>query len=199
MNRREALSKVALIVGGTVIGGEAFAAGLHLNQNAHPSSLFTPEDEKILHEIGGIILPAINGKPGANDANIGPFMAMMVSDCYREDQQKVFTAGLHRIKIDFKTAYGKNFLEGDTKSQLEYLKKLDAEQRANTLETKPGRREYLTVDGPPVHFFTMMRQLTILGFCTSEIGATKALRYVEAPGRYDGNVPYQKGQGAWAT
>ncbi|PSR56521.1 twin-arginine translocation pathway signal protein [Adhaeribacter arboris] len=198
MNRREAISKVALLLGGTVIGGEAFAAGLNLNPDTNSSSLFTPEDQKVLHEIGGIILPSINGKPGAKDANIGAFMAMMVSDCYSTDQQKVFTAGLNRIKTDFKATYNKDFLAGDAKSQLDYLKKLDTEQRAAAIDVKPGRREYLTLDGTPVHFFTMMRQLTILGFCTSKIGATKALRYVEAPGRYDGNVPYKKGEGAWA-
>lgn len=199
MNRREAISKVALILGGTVIGGEAFAAGFHLNPGTNAASLFTPEDVKVLHEIGSIILPAINGKPGAKDADIGTFMAMMVSDCYNAEQQKVFTAGLQKIKTDYKAAYKKDFLNGDPSSQLEFLKKLDDEQRASTETIKPGRREYLTVDGPPVHYFLMMRQLTILGFCTSEIGATKALRYVEAPGRYDGNVPYKKGEGAWAT
>ncbi len=198
MNRREAISKVALLLGGTVVGGEAFAAGFRLHSGNQASSLFSADDIKLLHEIGGIILPSINGKPGAKDADIGAFMAMMVSDCYNPEQQKAFTTGLQKIKTDFKTAYGQEFLQGKAPDQLEFLKKLDAEQRAAPVPAKTGRREYLSPDGPPVHYFLMMRQLTILGFCTSEIGATKALRYVEAPGRYDGNVPYKKGEGAWA-
>jgi len=45
----------------------------------------------------------------------------------------------------------------------------------------------------------MMKELTLLGYFTSEVGATKALRYIAVPGRYDGNVPYKKGDKAWAT
>jgi hypothetical protein len=44
----------------------------------------------------------------------------------------------------------------------------------------------------------MMKELTLLGFFTSEIGATKALKYVETPGSYNGNLPYKKGDRAWA-
>jgi hypothetical protein len=38
-----------------------------------------------------------------------------------------------------------------------------------------------------------MKELTILGFFTSEIGATKVLKYTPVPGRYNGCVP----QKAW--
>ena len=51
----------------------------------------------------------------------------------------------------------------------------------------------------PAHYFRMMKELTILGYFTSEIGATQALRYVAVPGRYEGCVPYTKGEKAWAT
>ena len=50
----------------------------------------------------------------------------------------------------------------------------------------------------PNYFYTMLKQLTLLGYFTSEIGCTQARRYIEAPGRYDGCVPYQKGDKAWA-
>ncbi|WP_394803568.1 gluconate 2-dehydrogenase subunit 3 family protein [Niabella hibiscisoli] len=44
----------------------------------------------------------------------------------------------------------------------------------------------------------MMRQLTLWGYFSSKEGMTKALRYVETPGRYDGAYPYKKGDKAWA-
>lgn len=49
------------------------------------------------------------------------------------------------------------------------------------------------------HYFMMIKQLTILGYFTSEIGATKALRYMAVPGKYDGSYPFKKGDKAWAT
>jgi hypothetical protein len=44
-----------------------------------------------------------------------------------------------------------------------------------------------------------MKQLTLLGYFTSEIGATQTLRYVAVPGKYEGCIPYKKGDKAWAT
>jgi hypothetical protein len=44
----------------------------------------------------------------------------------------------------------------------------------------------------------MMKELTMLGYFTSEIGCTQARRYVETPGHYDGNLPYKKGDKAFA-
>lgn len=50
-----------------------------------------------------------------------------------------------------------------------------------------------------VHYFTLMKQLTLLGFFTSKPGATEALRHVAVPGRYDGCMEYKKGDRAWAV
>ena len=44
----------------------------------------------------------------------------------------------------------------------------------------------------------MMKELTLLGYFTSEIGCTQALRYAETPGHYEPCVPYLAGQPAWA-
>lgn len=44
----------------------------------------------------------------------------------------------------------------------------------------------------------MLRDLTVLGYFTSEIGATQALNYIEVPGRYEGCIDYKKGDKAWA-
>jgi hypothetical protein len=44
----------------------------------------------------------------------------------------------------------------------------------------------------------MMKELTMLGYFTSEIGCTKARRYVESPGKYEGCIPYKKGDKAFA-
>jgi hypothetical protein len=50
----------------------------------------------------------------------------------------------------------------------------------------------------PAHYFRMMKELTLLGYFTSEVGYTKAQRYVESPGRFDPCVPYTAGEPAWA-
>lgn len=52
---------------------------------------------------------------------------------------------------------------------------------------------------PLTPFFTLMKELTILGYFSSEIGCTQALDYVKIPGRYEGVVKLKPGQKAWAT
>lgn len=62
-----------------------------------------------------------------------------------------------------------------------------------------------SVSGPeaaikqPAHYFRMMKELALLGYFTSEIGCSRALRYVEAPGRFDPCIPYTPGEAAWAS
>jgi hypothetical protein len=60
-----------------------------------------------------------------------------------------------------------------------------------------GAAAALTADAPP-HYFRMMKELTLLGYFTSEIGCKQAQRYVESPGRFDPCVPYAPGERTWA-
>jgi hypothetical protein len=60
-----------------------------------------------------------------------------------------------------------------------------------------GQASAITADTPK-HYFRMMKELALLGYFTSEIGCKVALRYIEAPGRFEPCIPYQKGEKAWA-
>jgi len=44
----------------------------------------------------------------------------------------------------------------------------------------------------------LMKELTLLGYFTSEIGCSQAMRYRETPGRFDPCVPYTPGETSWA-
>jgi hypothetical protein len=71
------------------------------------------------------------------------------------------------------------------------------QENAPTPEAGAGGATAITADAP-AHYFRMMKELALLGYFTSEIGYTKAMRYVESPGRYDPCAPYTKGEPAWA-
>jgi Gluconate 2-dehydrogenase subunit 3 len=51
----------------------------------------------------------------------------------------------------------------------------------------------------PAHYFRMMKELALLGYFTSEVGCTQAMRYIESPGRFDPCIPYTPGEPAWAA
>lgn len=189
MDRRQALSRVALILGGTVVGANFFLEGCKpADQEAKTGLDFDANDIAYLDEVAETILPA-TATPGAKAAKTGAFMTVMVKDCYEQKNQKIFREGMNTLNNQSKKKFDKVFLEITPEQRHELLVEIDKEQAKYTSEKKQ--------DDPP-HYFRLMKELTLLGFFTSEVGATQALRYVEAPGRYDGCIPYKKGDRDWA-
>jgi hypothetical protein len=191
MDRREALSRVALILGGTIIGANVFLEGCKpADKKAMTGLDFQPEDIAYLDEVGETILPTTASSPGAKAAGVGTFMTVMVKDCYEEKDQKVFTEGMQKLEDASKKKHGKYFMESTPEQRHALLVELDNEQKEYAKNKKKEDAN---------HYFRMMKELTLLGYFTSEIGATKAMRYIESPGRYEACIPYKKGDKAWST
>ena len=187
MNRREAISSVALLLGGTILGADAFLSGCKTKTDTGLS--FSPEKISFLDEVAETILPATS-TPGAKAAKVGEFMTVIVRDCYEEKDQKVFMDGLDKLEKASKDKNGKSFMDSTPEQRHDLLVALDAEQKAYQKAKK---------DGEPNHYFRMIKEMTLWGYFSSEVGATKALRYEAVPGRYEGCIPYKKGDKAWAT
>ena len=214
MDRREALSRVALIFGGTIIGAEAFLSGC--KNTPAKEGLFAADDISLLDEVGETILPTTASSPGAKAAQIGQFMKTIVTDCYDENDQRIFTEGIGKLNDAAKKKYDKSFMQLSADQKHDFLVGLDKEAKdrakeiaANDskltdeqrhqrkLEQDAGTYKRPAEDDP--HYFSLMKQLTLWGYFTSKPGATQALRYVAVPGRYEGCIPYKKGDKAWAT
>ncbi len=186
MNRREAVQHISLLLGGTIVGSTFFLSGC--KSDTSKEMAFTTNDAAYLDEIADTILPPTK-TPGAKAAKVGSFMIVMVNDCYDEKDQKIFHEGMGKLNDLSKKTYDKSFIESSPQQKHDLLVKLDNEQK-DYMKTKKK--------DDPSHYFRMMKELTLLGYFTSEIGCTQARRYVEVPGRYDGCVPYKKGDKAWA-
>lgn len=191
MNRREALKSVALMMGGTVIGAQAFLSSCQSEQEnvVKINDLFTDKDVILMNEIGETIIPTTD-TPGAKAADVGSLIALLVLDCYTPEDQKVFKDGLATVQKDFEKQYNHSFIEGKPEEKHAFLSKLN-----NELE--PYRNSKKKDD--PEHYFRMLKELTLLSYFSSEIGSTQALRYIETPGRYEACIPYKKGDRAWAV
>lgn len=183
MNRRDALKSVVLMMGGTMIGATAILTGCAPEHQIKDLN-FTPEDLAFLDEIGETIIPTTD-TPGAKATKIGEFMQMMIKDCYDADQQKAFIDGVNAIRKDFKAEKGSDFVTASSEDRLTFLNSMLEKFKASGDERQPI-------------VINMLRDLTVLGYFTSEIGATQALRYEEVPGRYEGCIDYNKGDKAWA-
>lgn len=188
MERRELLKMIAMLTGGAIIGSNALLTGCGPEKGKVKNNfILSQQDLDFLDEVSDTILPATKS-PGAKAAKVGSFMAVMVSDCYEEKDQKVFMEGIGKLNAACEKMHGAGFMKVNMQQRLLLLTKLDKE--AKDYQSKRGEL--------PAHYFTMMKQLTLLGYFTSEAGCTKAMRYIAVPGKYEGSVSYKKGDKAWA-
>lgn len=229
MDRREALQRVGLLIGGSVLGANAFLAGCKSpsDEASGEKVTFSQPDIAYLDEIAETIIPATSS-PGAKAAKVGTFMTVMVADCYDERDQKIFREGMDKINDLSKKKFDKDFMTATPQQRLELLTELDKEVKEEQRKQREDREQEAAnkkkeeeetteqkrnpdqaaektkeekqqqKEAPRRHYFRMMKELTLLGYFTSEVGATQGLRYNQVPGRYEGCVPYKKGDKLWA-
>jgi glucoside 3-dehydrogenase (cytochrome c) hitch-hiker subunit len=188
IDRREAIRRVTVLLGGVALtagGGTTLFAAV---ERAHARAAtirqvgtFTAQDIALLDEVADTILPETK-TPGAKAAHTGAFMALMVTDTYDERQQAIFRDGMQKLS-------DAAFMAATPAQRLAKLELLDREQKTY-MDTR--------AQGAPPHFFRLMKELTLFGYFTSEIGCTQAQRYREVPGRFDPCLPYAPGEAAWA-
>jgi len=208
MNRRDAISRVALLMGGTLSAPTLMAFGegtkSHLNFGADFS--LNEAQRTLVAEVAEHIIPRTT-TPGAKDAGVGPFIEMMLKDCYKTQEQQNFLEGLADLDAKAQKAHGKTFMATSSTEQVSVLKAVEKEtielmKSANVQTVKVGDnvdKEVINskkLKGTP--YWRLMKELTLFGYFTSEQGATKALDYVPIPGRYDGCIPLKPGQKAYA-
>lgn len=217
MERREAMRNVALLFGGALSASTfsvLFDSCSQPDKKDSSKNLFSADQETLITEIADTIIPDTS-TPGAKAAGVGPFIVMMVRECYPEDVQKAFVEGLQEVDKTSEAKFKKSFVSLGAEEKNQVLREIadntiktkkddkaqersDAEKNNNYPENKKKITSKSSVKNDKTYFFQLMRELTMLGYFTSEIGATKALEYVAIPGRYDGCVDLKPGQKTWA-
>ncbi|MEX1122246.1 MAG: gluconate 2-dehydrogenase subunit 3 family protein [Balneolales bacterium] len=190
MDRREAIKRTAILMGGFAFAPSASGilqgctpqAGVAWNPQ-----FFSEYQARLVTILSDVIIPS-GDTPGASDAGVPAFIEEMVSTIYDQDAREQFTSGLVAFDEMANNHYDSNF------SDLDYSRQFQFANEQNQLAID---NEHTNQHG--TLFFFIMKELTMLGYFTSEEGATKTLRYVQVPGRYDGCIPLEKGDKTWAT
>jgi hypothetical protein len=193
IDRREALRKTALLMGAAV--SASALTGILQGCKATPEltyvpQFFTEDQARLVAEVAEIIIPKTD-TPGAKDAGVPGFMDIMLKDCYKKEDQERFIAGLTAFEEEAKKAYGDSFIYCKPEQQVELVTKSHSAALTEAKENKEAKRP----------FILMAKELTLLGFFTSEPGATQVLQYVAVPGSYKGCIPLaEAGNGkTWAS
>jgi gluconate 2-dehydrogenase gamma chain len=194
MDRREAIRRTALLMGG-VISAPAIAAILN-GCKADPKvdwkpSFFTDQQAVLVSQVAEIIIPKTD-TPGAKDVGVPAFIDLVLKDCYSKEDQDRFLSGLTEFDQRADSDFGDSFIDMSAEQQQALVKKVHDAALEIELTTDPA---------PKRPFILMMKELTMLGFFTSQVGATQVLQYDPVPGAYKGCIPVSEaGNGrTWAS
>ncbi|MCU0470804.1 MAG: gluconate 2-dehydrogenase subunit 3 family protein [Arcicella sp.] len=143
MNRREAVQRVALMMGG-VLAAPLMAGVMGQVTNTGASVAVTAEQEALLAEVADIIIPTTD-TPGAKAAGVEKFIVRVMRDCYKKEDQDKFYAGLAKLDADSQTKFGKGFIALDTAQKNEMVKLSTTEDTSEIGATKA--LEYLPIPG----------------------------------------------------
>jgi hypothetical protein len=187
MQRRELMQMIAALTGSAFIGHDAlWAAG-----DPEGPSAFTDADVEFFDDVAETILPRTD-TPGARDAGVGQFIARYSAACYPPEHVALLKSGIADLDAQMQLVRGTGFRRAGEEARTALLVRIDGEAKEHARMEKENSSE------KSPHYFTLMKQLTLYGFFTSEPGQTRVIRYRPIPGRYKGCIPYVKGETFWA-
>ena len=192
IDRREALRRAALLLGGalsasTVAGVLAGCEARRTPDGAWAPRALSSDQLDLVATIAEHILPETD-TPGARAVGVHRFIDAMLADSFPDEERRHFLAGLSDVDARAQRSCGRAFLRCATLEQRAVLDQLDHEAFAAAGDHAAT---------PP--FFRTMKELTLVGYYTSEIGATRELRHAPVPGRFEGCVPLDQIGRAWAV
>ena len=196
MDRREALKRTAWIMGGAVSAPAIM--GILKGCKAEPTLDWVTErscwksKELLVSQVSDIIIPKTE-TPGAKEVGVPRFIDEMLREVYTKAKIRIVSSrDIKEFDEAANKEYGDSFIELSPEDQTAFVKKIhDAAVEA----------ERATTPAPKRPFILMTKELTMLGFFTSEPGATQVLQYIAVPGSYKGCIPLSEaGNGkTWAT
>ncbi len=147
-----------------------------------------PRQNATVTIISELIIPQTD-TPGAKAARVNEFIDLILAEWYDEEEKSIFMAGLTDVDVRARGLFGKDFVDCEAKSQTEILQALDDELAATRAEPEPRRRRRRP---PERNFFFMIKQLTLIGYYTSQIGFEQELHGEIIPARHAPCVPLEE-------
>jgi hypothetical protein len=228
MNRREVLERVAWLMGGAISTPAVLAVlnGCSRKPATNAPLALDAGQRALIAELAGIIIPRTD-TPGAQDVGVPAFIETMLQDAFEEEDQQFFLSGLHDFDAQAQRTHGKPFLSLPQPQRVAFARSVHDSEVAEARKRREKRRGWRELENegsvvpvgelrsikhqlstllhgtpkrPTRPFILTMKELALLGFFTSAVGATQVLQYLQVPGRLEVCIPLNEaGDGkTWA-
>jgi glucoside 3-dehydrogenase (cytochrome c) hitch-hiker subunit len=190
MERRDALKLLAATATLPLLSRDVFAMFRAVHgqlSDAASLKILNPHQNATLATMAELIIPQTD-TPGAKAVRVNEFIDLVVAEWYGDEEKSIFLTGLADIDTRTQNQFGANFIDCSNKQQMRVLMALDQalyEGRAASL------RHHNRTEKPERNFFYMLKQLTLVGYYTSEAGFEQELHQEIIPSRRGGCVPLE--------
>jgi hypothetical protein len=183
MQRRDAIKLIVAVMGSSIspsilraFDGEVVSEG----------TSFSESQRDLVDAMTARIIPATD-TPGAIEAGVPQFVEEIVTQWYTEAERKIFEQGCIRLDNLSSEQFLMSFVELSADQKDKILTQLEFEAGRPNMGGGISLEMNLEEDLSP--FFHKLKELVVVGYYTSEIGATQELRYDPMPMEYKGDIP----------
>ena len=189
MHRRQALRLLVSATTLPLLSREAFSLFQSVHEQLPEQTILktlNPRQNVTVTTIAELIIPQTN-TPGARAARVNEFIDLILSEWYDDEERSTFLSGLADVDVRARDLWGKDFVECGEKQQVDILQALDDEMAVRDEDARRRRNH-----PPEKNFFFMIKQLTLVGYYTSQIGFEQEVHGEIIPSRHAGCVPLEE-------
>ena len=189
LERRDLLKGLAVILGAAISPACQRAVEVPAAQRMAGVARWSLEQRAIAHRCADLIMPATD-TPSALAVGVGEFMDYVASVWLQQSELEELLAGLNGLQEEAQRQYTKNFVDLSEMEQVQLLTQMETASSVLNASSQEELRSKV---------FARLKELTVVGYYSSEVGAKQERVYVPMPGRYDGYFKLNKVGRQWSS
>lgn len=205
MNRRDTIKGIALSLGYALAAPSVMSVlESCTTKNKNWSAVyFSSEEQHFVTYLVDIILPSTE-TPGGLDVNLPQFIDMMSKDMFGPEEKAIFKEGSEIFANRFSEKFGKSISTSNKKEVADLIAiyfdlSTEEKEKIQLMQSKPIEEiSSKEINNYKMYKFLLnIRNLSLLGYFTSEKVGREVLNFDPIPGRYEPCVPVSEIGNAW--
>jgi hypothetical protein len=190
MNRKKFIGSIAIISVGSLASFYGFKL---FKSSSTPDINYLEKNKELIADLCEAIIPKTDS-PGAKMAMVHEYVTYSISRSKDVKHKNNFINGLKDVQDYSQSKFNQEFTKLNKNQKSEVLTHF--QNKAKSINTKVEKIQNKLLGKP---FFTILRETTTIGYCTSMIGAQQGLAYDYVPTKFIACSDYIEGQKSWAT